>query len=327
MKPCLKHCSHYLSCCPCHVDIIGLKNHERTHKAPDKAGPGTTKAQSGLNAKNKTKSLVKTLKMTVDMVAYEAMTAEVGCRGAKGIEVRRRCAWSDARCDGRTYETVKLYGGVASCDEQANWTEWEFEGIEEAGAEGVDYVVADCDGRVVHGKVWEIGLGKVVARHWEDPNRIRPGRPQVSGYGGGNDDEDGLTSFDDYEYNSGNDREPKRHRGIDNTNNTNIINNNNNNNNHKNNNNNDNNNNNNNNNDKDNNNNRISMTMTEFTTHINTLQATFQTPMLDIMKTLMTRTDREAPRVPPTPTPSNPNSMALTFDQMKELFDLSRNPK
>ena len=310
-----------------------------------------TPSKSGLSKKkSKHESSVKTLKMTVDMVAYEAMTAEVGCRGVKGIEVRKRSAWNDARCDGRTYETVKLYGGVAVCDEEANWTEWEFEGVKEAGEEGVDYVVADCDGRVFHGKVWEIGLGRVVARHWEDPNRIRPGRPQERRDDGGGDDELETYLFDNCGYdrersptsfrttiNSDNNRDSNNSlRRNSNSNNSNVNddnnNNNNNNNNYNNNNNNNynnnnsnynyNNNNTNNNHNNNNYNNQISLTLNEFTTHISALQTTFQKPMLDMMSSLLMDRRPEAPTVMPTPTQINPNSMTLNFEQIKELIQL-----
>jgi hypothetical protein len=67
------------------------------------------------------------------------------------------------------------------------------------------------------------------------------------------------------------------------------------------------------------------MTMNEFTTHINTLQTTFQKPVLDMMCSLMARP--AAPIVMPTPTPINPNSMTLNFEQLKDLVQLQAKPK
>jgi hypothetical protein len=97
------------------------------------------------------------------------MTAAVGKKGAKKKECRRKCEWIDQRLEGRTYTYVKLYGGVPGFYEWAPWTLFEWVGHHVVGEKGKGYVVEDYGEEegfemVIHGKVWEIDIGKVVDR-------------------------------------------------------------------------------------------------------------------------------------------------------------------
>ena len=119
---------------------------------------------------------VRTLKLTVCKDPYDAMTAEVGEFGVKGIEVRARGKeheWIRVRLvdsDGfpRSYDTVKLYNDGA-LNERKRWTEFQWLGHNEAGAKGEMYTIANYGGdefiAKVKGEVWEIHLGQVIRKH------------------------------------------------------------------------------------------------------------------------------------------------------------------
>ena len=140
--------------------------HKPTPKPAKKAQP-EAKAQHKVGACDGDDGV---LKLTVSMVAYNAMTADVGERGRKKKECRLDKDWVRQRLDGRKYVSVKLYGGTNIFDDNDRWTLFECEGIRKVGKEGSKYTV-ECFGDeegficIMHGVVWEILLGKVLARH------------------------------------------------------------------------------------------------------------------------------------------------------------------
>jgi hypothetical protein len=159
----------------------GLSNHRSAkHKvkpAPKKDAAEKITATSGKKSKEVSSPQ---LKLTVSLEAYNAMTAKVGERGVKRKEIRQVKVWTDSRLDGRHYDTVKLYGGKPYCSEEELWTEFVCLGYNQAGQAGQHYVVEgmgveDEWAVVMDGVVWEIQLGRVLARncglqedHWQD---------------------------------------------------------------------------------------------------------------------------------------------------------------
>jgi hypothetical protein len=131
----------------------------------------TPKGKKPRRAKQ-SKVRTRELKLTVSLYAYEAMTARVGEVGRKMKEIREvGKVWVESRLDGRVYESVKLYGGVACLDEKASWTRFVCLGYSKAGAKGEDYRVegmGDGEGWEMwfKGEVWEIHLGVVLERHF-----------------------------------------------------------------------------------------------------------------------------------------------------------------
>jgi hypothetical protein len=117
---------------------------------------------------------VSILKLTVASDVYDVMTALPGQRGKKRKECRPDKIWVRQRLDGRHYDYVKMYPGIPYFDDDARWTMWECEGYERVGEDGKEYEVQDYGGEnegfvlVVDGYVWEIYLGKVVARNRHD---------------------------------------------------------------------------------------------------------------------------------------------------------------
>jgi hypothetical protein len=151
------------------VGAVGLNNHRRTHTSKPKRG--TPKGSNALPASAKKAKLKVThgvLKLTTRMAAYKYMTAAVGERGGKRMEVKQDSKWIRSRCDGRTYDSVQIYGSNIF-DEKGHWSLFECEGYEESGAEGETYDISFGDGvgtgATIEGKVWLIHLGKVIQRH------------------------------------------------------------------------------------------------------------------------------------------------------------------
>jgi hypothetical protein len=119
-------------------------------------------------SRKKQKLVSKVLRLGVCGVIYATMTAAVGKYGAKRVELRKDCDWTRSRLDGRVYASVKIYNDGAF-NERSNWTEFECLGYERVGKEGEEYTY-DFGPSVgfsvsVLGVVWEIQLGKVIAKH------------------------------------------------------------------------------------------------------------------------------------------------------------------
>jgi hypothetical protein len=151
---------------------IGLANHKKKHapKTP-RVAPAPAKKPKAASAPAKKNSLKVergVLKLTARKVPYDHMTAAVGERGGKKIEVREDGKWIRQRLDGRTYNSVKIYQS-GSLWEKAPWTLFESEGYEQRGAEGETYKISFGKGvgigATIEGKVWVIRLGKVIQRH------------------------------------------------------------------------------------------------------------------------------------------------------------------
>jgi hypothetical protein len=162
----------------------GVSNHKRWHSRQNASASKKRK-----KPRNDNETQVSTLKLIVTVDAYEAMTARVGERGRKKKEIRiadQKTMWIEKRLDGRVYDSVKLYG-AGYISERVRWTEFECLGYRRAGREGGEYTVGGmCDGEewemFVDGVVWEICLGKVLARHYV--------QGEDDGYGGtGSDNE------------------------------------------------------------------------------------------------------------------------------------------
>ena len=143
--------------------LPGYKKGETKRRVPQ-----NEKKSAKKNKSKKQKLVSKVLRLGVCGVIYETMTAAVGKYGAKRVELRKDCDWTRSRLDGRVYRSVKIYNDGAF-NERSNWTEFECLGYEKVGKKGEEYT-KDFGPSVgfsvsVIGVVWEIYLGKVVAKH------------------------------------------------------------------------------------------------------------------------------------------------------------------
>jgi hypothetical protein len=123
---------------------------------------------TGPPAKKTNKVTHGVLKLTTQKLPYAHMTAAVGERGSKKVEVRKDSPWIRSRLDGRTYDYVKIYQGHTFDDVKGVWTLFECEGYKKSGEKGKMYEISFGEGvgtgATMLGEVWVVYLGKVLKR-------------------------------------------------------------------------------------------------------------------------------------------------------------------
>ena len=175
------HCT-VAGCGQTFTNATGLSNHVRAkHKTttPAKTNAKEPKKKTGPKAK------VDCLKLFIDPLPHSFMTAPVGEFGLKTTDVRvfnSKSVFQKSRFPNRVYKTVKMYQG-GYFGEDVPWTQWEWLGHELVGKDDEKYTLDFGDGSgmkvTVVGKVWEIYLGKVIARNYPDDTDRTPTPPHA----------------------------------------------------------------------------------------------------------------------------------------------------